>query len=245
MKIFNKIHIVAALAALVLTVGSGSVSAQQRRPVLKKRVVTKKKVITPKTTIPLYTVEAGTIIRSRLNQTLTSKTATVGTKFTATVTEPVYSSTGVVVIPTGSTLNGNIDAVQKASKKGQPGALSVSFVSVRLPNGTVRTINGQLTDLDSKTAKSDNEGTASGDKMEHRKLIWYGGGAAGGAIIGAAIGGGKGALIGGLLGAGGGFLGERYTKGEEATVKSGTEFGVYLNQKVTLPRFVEAPDVRP
>ena len=43
---------------------------------------------------------------------------------------------------------------------------------------------------------------------------------------GAAIGGGKGALIGGLLGAGGGFLGERYTKGEEATVKSGTEFGV-------------------
>ena len=35
-----------------------------------------------------------------------------------------------------------------------------------------------------------------------------------------------GALIGGLLGAGGGFLGERYTKGEEATVKSGTEFGV-------------------
>ena len=48
------------------------------------------------------------------------------------------------------------------------------------------------------------------------------------------------ALIGGLLGAGGGFLGEKLTKGEEAEVKSGTEFGVYLNQAVSLPKFAEA-----
>jgi outer membrane lipoprotein SlyB len=75
--------------------------------------------------------------------------------------------------------------------------------------------------------------------MKHRKVIWYGGGAAGGAILGAAIGCGKGALIGGLLGAGGGFLGERFTKGEEAKVESGTEFTVYLNRAVSLPKFAE------
>jgi len=75
--------------------------------------------------------------------------------------------------------------------------------------------------------------------MKHRKLIFIGGGGAGGAILGAAIGGGKGALIGGLLGAGGGFLGDRFTKGEEAEVRSGTEFGVYLNQGISLPRFAE------
>jgi len=28
-------------------------------------------------------------------------------------------------------------------------------------------------------------------------------------------------------------------KGPEAEVKSGTEFGVYLNQSISLPRFVE------
>ena len=75
--------------------------------------------------------------------------------------------------------------------------------------------------------------------MKNRKLIFIGGGGAGGAVLGAAVGGGKGALIGGLLGAGAGFLGDRLTKGREAEVKSGTEFGVYLNQAISMPRFVE------
>jgi hypothetical protein len=75
--------------------------------------------------------------------------------------------------------------------------------------------------------------------MKNRKLIFIGGGGAGGAVIGGAIGGGKGALIGGLLGAGGGFLGDKLTKGKEAEVESGTEFSIYLNRAVSMPRFVE------
>jgi hypothetical protein len=75
--------------------------------------------------------------------------------------------------------------------------------------------------------------------MKHRKIIFIGGGGAGGAILGAAIGGGKGALIGALLGAGGGFLGERYTKGENVEVKPGAEFGVLLNQTISMPKFAE------
>ena len=95
-----------------------------------------------------------------------------------------------------------------------------------------------------QTTLSDSEGTASGDKMKHRKVIWYGGGAAGGALLGAAIGGGKGALIGGIIGGVGGLITETQTKGEDVDVKSGTEFGVYLNQAVSLPKFSEAT-VRP
>ena len=79
-----------------------------------------------------------------------------------------------------------------------------------------------------------------GHPVDPEPAAEVGGGGAGGAILGGAIGGGKGALIGGLLGAGGGFLGEKLTKGEEAEVKSGTEFGVYLNQAVSLPKFAEA-----
>ncbi len=66
--------------------------------------------------------------------------------------------------------------------------------------------------------------------MKNRKIIFIGGGGAGGALIGAIVGGGKGALIGGIIGGVGGLLGDRLTKGEEATVKAGTEFGVYINQ---------------
>lgn len=186
------------------------------------------------------TVDRGTRVRVRMNETLSSKTSQVGDTFTATVTEPAYSTSGAVVIPVGSTITGRVNAVKKAKKGGDPGTIDVAFTRLRLPNGTSRNINGSLTDLNTKQAKSDNESTASGDDRKNDKIIFIGGGAAGGAILGAAIGGGKGALIGGLLGAGAGLLGERLTKGEDAEVKSGTEFGVILNQSVNLPRYSEA-----
>lgn len=222
--------------ALILVAGSADTFAQKRKPVIRKRPVAKRVV---KPAVPLYTVSSGTTMRVRMNNTLSSKTARVGDTFTATVTEPVYSSTGVVVIPTGSTVVGRVDTVTAARKGGNVGSIDASFISVRLPNGKSRAINGSLSDLDSKSAKSDNEGTASGDKTRHRKIIFIGGGGAGGAILGGAVGGGKGALIGGIIGGVGGYIAERQTKGEEATVKSGTEFGVYLNQSISLPRFVE------
>jgi LysM repeat protein len=190
----------------------------------------------------LYTVASGTKFRVRMNESLSSKTAQRGDRFTATVREPVYSTNGVIVVPVGSEVVGQVDSVTKAEKGGNPGMIDVSFVQLKLPNGTTRTINGTLTELVSDDAKSDPEGTASGDRMKNRKIIFIGGGGAGGAIIGAAIGGGKGALIGGILGAAGGLLGERLTKGEEAEVRSGTEFGVHLNRSVSLPRFAEAND---
>lgn len=224
-----------ALLALFLVIGSTDALAQKRRPVLKRKVVAKKRVIVPK----VFSVASGTVIRVRMNQSLSSKTANVGDTFKTNVTEPVYSSNGVVVIPTGSTLTGRVDSVKRAGKGGKVGEMDASFVSVRLPNGVSRSINGSLTDLSNSGSTSDNEGTASGKKMNNRKLIFIGGGGAGGAVLGAAIGGGKGAVIGGLLGAGAGLLGERMTSGKEAEVRSGTEFGVYLNQAISLPRFVE------
>lgn len=186
-----------------------------------------------------YKIEAGERIRVRIEDKLSSKTSQAGDLFDTKVTEPVYSSTGVIVIPNGSTVVGKVNQSTPAKKGGDPGTIDVTFIEVRLPNGMRKSINGSLTSLDTDKAKSDNEGTASGDKMKNRKIIFIGGGGAGGAILGGIIGGGKGALIGGIIGAAGGLLGERVTKGEEATVKSGTEFGVYLNQEVYLPRYSE------
>lgn len=227
------------LTLLIFGVGAG----YAQKPVLKRKPVVKKKVVKP--VIPVYTVSTGTVVRARMNQTITSKTAKVGDTFTVTVTEPVYSDTGVVVVPTGSTMTGRVDSVKAAAKGGKVGEIDASFIQVRLPNGVKRNINGSLTELSGDGTKVDNEGTAEGKKMAHRKLIFIGGGAGGGAVLGAAIGGGKGAAIGGLIGAGAGFLGDRLLKGSEAEVKSGTEFGVYLNQAFALPRFVEATPVNP
>jgi hypothetical protein len=234
----SRFRIFILLLSIVMAAGAMDTLAQKRKPVIRKKSTTTRTVVR-KPAQPLYTVPSGTRLHARINETLNSRTSRVGERFTATVTDPVYSSTGAIVIPNGSTLTGRVDRVQPARKGGNPGSIDVSFVSLRLPNGKTRVINGTLTDLTSDNAKSDTEGTASGDRMKHRKLIFIGGGGAGGAILGAAIGGGKGALIGGLLGAGGGFLGEKLTKGEEAEVRVGTEFGVYLNQPISLPKFAE------
>ena len=226
-----------AMLAAFFVFGTVDGLAQKRRPVIRKSTTVRKRTTVARPAVKLYTVATGERIRVRMNETIGSKTARVGDRFTTTVTEPVYSPTGVIVIPTGSTVTGRVDSVTPAKKGGDPGSISASFVEVKLPNGTRRAINGSLTDLNTKTAKSDNEGTASGDDRKNDKLIFIGGGGAGGAILGGAIGGGKGALIGAILGAGAGLAGERLTKGEEAEVKSGTEFGVYLNQSVSMPKF--------
>jgi outer membrane lipoprotein SlyB len=233
MKISIKAITATAMSAVIF-VGLGAELYGQRRPALRTNA--------SRSANQLQTVPAGTRMRVRINETISSKTARVGDRFTATVREPVYSANGAVVIPVGSEVAGRVDMVNKAKKGGDPGAIDVTFVQLILPNGTKRTINGSLTELVSDDAKSDPEGTASGDRMKNRKIIFIGGGGAGGAVLGAAIGGGKGALIGGLIGAGAGLLGERFTKGEEADVKSGTEFGIYLNQGISLPRFAEVQD---
>lgn len=238
MKKLFSLKFAAALLMAFFVFGTVEGLAQKRKPVIRRATVRKTTPVA-RPTVRLYTVETGERFRVRMNETITSKTARVGDRFTTTVTEPVYSTTGVVVIPTGSTVTGRVDSVMAAKKGGDPGSISATFVEVQLPNGTRRAINGSLVDLDTKSAKSDDEGTASGDDRKNDKLIFIGGGGAGGAVLGGAIGGGKGALIGAILGAGAGLAGERLTKGEEAQVKSGTEFGIQLNRSISLPKFSE------
>ncbi len=187
--------------------------------------------------IKYYRLNANQTLHVRIGQTLRSDTARVGDTFTTTVVDPVYSANGVQLIPQGSVVTGRVTSVLKAQKDGKPGALDVAFYRLRLPNGRSTAINGSLTDLNSGSTSSDNEGTASAKKMSKRNVKFIGGGAAGGAVIGALAGGGKGAAIGAAVGAGVGFIGKKFRKGDEAKVNEGTEFGVILNQSVALPAY--------
>ena len=236
-KLTVRFSMIFVLATMLFGTALVEADAQtrRRRPALRKAPVVRK--APPR--VMVYSVASGEKIRVRLEEELSSKTARVGDTFTTRTTDPVYSTNGVVVIPEGSTILGRVSAVTAARKGGKPGTIDVSFTQVRLPNGTTRAINGSLTDLNTDDGRSNNEGTATGDKMKNRKIIFIGGGGAGGALLGAAVGGGKGALIGAIVGAGAGLLGERMTKGEDVEVKSGTEFGVILNQSVSMPKYVE------
>lgn len=187
--------------------------------------------------IKYYRLNANETVHVRIGQTLKSDSARIGDTFTTTVVDPVYSTNGIQLIPSGSVINGRVTAVQKAQKDGKPGSIDVGFYRLRLPNGRSVAINGSLTDLNSGSTSSDNEGTASAKKQSKRNIKFIGGGAGGGALIGALAGGGKGAAIGAAVGAGAGFLGKKLLKGKEAEVKDGTEFGVILNQSIALPAY--------
>lgn len=185
-----------------------------------------------------YSVYANHVMRVRLNDELNSEEARVGDSFSGTLVDPVYAKGGVLLAPQGTTVRGHVTNVQRAQKNGRPATLDVVFTALELPNGRHRAFNGSLTDLDSSSGTSNNEGTVSAKKTSHRKAKFIGGGAAGGAVIGAIAGGGKGLAIGAGVGALTGAVTGRLKKGHEVKVKSGTEFGVIVNQAFSLPKYV-------
>jgi len=222
------------LVALVASMAVPAMAQTKRRPRLRRSTRTVVRKTTPAQQIVYYNVSVGQVIRVRMNQTITSETARVGDQFTTTTLVPVYAS-GIEVIPAGSEIIGRVVTVTRASRQSKAGTIGVHFVSLRLPTGIARALNGDLTDVTSNSVTADNEGEVSGRSAMKRNVVFIGGGAATGALIGAIAGGGKGAGIGAIVGGGLGAAGAVFSKGHEAVVQSGTEFGVVLNQTLSLP----------
>ncbi|MGH9872038.1 MAG: hypothetical protein ACRD9S_06180 [Pyrinomonadaceae bacterium] len=232
LKMNSKLVIRTLTFLVLLTLIAGAMfdaSGQTRR---RRRARRTTRVVTP--AVRFYAVPADTVIRARLNESLNSGEARIGDRFTSNVVEPVYAGNGVEVIPVGSRIGGRVTQVKRAGKR-SPGTITVAFDSVRLPNGRTAVINGSLTTLQADDVNSDNESTVKGTSNRKRDAVFIGGGAAGGALIGAIAGGGKGAAIGAILGGALGTGARVLEKEKEAEVKSGTEFGVILNRSVSLP----------
>jgi hypothetical protein len=138
----------------------------------------------------------GTVLTVRLNETLSSKRNRAGDTFSGVVAEPVEAD-GKVVIPRDSVASGTVtDAVPLGRFKGAA-VLRVILDSV--------TINGAKYDLQTTSVSRSLRGKGK------RSVEMIGGGAGGGALIGALAGGGKGAAIGALVGGGAGTAGAAFT----------------------------------
>jgi hypothetical protein len=218
------------LLALMFAFVPSSAAAQTRR--------THRRRVTHRTTpaVRYFTVPANQVIRVRMDTELNSRTARVGDRFSTTVTEPVYSESGVQVVPVGSKVWGRVTSVRPAGRH-KAGTIAVAFYQVVTPNQARHVINGSLTSLQTDKVNADNESTVKGQSNRKRDEVFIGGGAATGAIIGAIAGGGKGAAIGAIVGGALGAGGRYVEKEQEADVKSGTEFGVILNRAVSLPEY--------
>jgi hypothetical protein len=179
-------------------------------------------------------IAVDTVISLRMNTYLSSKTAHVGDKFTATVSVPVYVD-GREAIPAGATIEGRVTQVTPAKRMNKSGLIAIDFDTISLPNGLSTQIVGILTSDDPDTQRQiDDENQVSGGKGKDA-TVFVGGSGVLGAILGGVSGGGKGAAVGGAVGAGIGLGAVLLSKGEEATVPTGTEFGLRLKQPLPVP----------
>jgi TolA-binding protein len=159
-------------------------------------------------------IPAGQELDVRLDRELSSDTAQVEDRFTATTVADLYQGNDVL-IPSGSTVRGVVSSVQKATRTQRKGSLTVAFDQITV-RGRTYPIHGTVT----QALESD------GIKGEAAKI---GAGSAVGAIIGGILGGAKGALLGVLIGGGGTIAA---TEGKDVTLPPDTILRVRLDEPV-------------
>lgn len=170
------------------------------------------------------TLESGTGFSATLEQQLSTKDSQEGDTFTATVAEDV-SREGRVVIPRGSTVNGNVTAVQTSGSSGEAAVIKVAFTSVQV-RGETHPISARLTSAEpeQQSRTSTGEGVAKA-----------GAAAAAGAIVGRIVGGdATGAAVGAAVGAAAGTAVVLGTQDVDAVLPAGSPIGLALTEPLTL-----------
>ena len=164
-------------------------------------------------------VPAGTRIRVRLGQTLSTKENQAGDSFTGVVVDPVRVN-GQTVIRAGARARGVVtDAKSLGRFKGQA-VLAIRLDDVSADGRTYRVRTSHVERVEQGKGK--------------RSAIMTGGGAGLGAIIGGLAGGGKGALIGGLLGGGGGAAGSAFTGNKDLVIPAESILTFDLERSLTV-----------
>ena len=143
----------------------------------------------------------GTLLRTRIQDTLSTSTTLRGTRFTAEVTEPVVRS-GRVIIPVGSMLNGQVTEVRGGRPITGAALLHLETRDVTLPDGTHYIVHAQLVDTGRSDFNVTDEGTLKKKAHAKETLAVFGGVTGASAVTGAVIGGGVGAAVGAGIGAG-------------------------------------------
>lgn len=162
------------------------------------------------------TVVPGTNIHVRITETINSKTADVGDRFTGVLSSSLTTKAKETVFPKGTSVSGSVVAAKGQGRFKGSGILAIEL----------NQIGGH------SVAASEYVVSRKGKGKRSAALI--GGGAGGGALIGALAGGGKGALIGGLIGGGAGTAGAGFTGNKQIVIPSESLIVFELSQPISI-----------
>ena len=202
------------LLVLTLVLGLTPVAFAQTKPGMKKRTTTKR-------VVPL--VPAGTDLKVRINDTVSSKDSRIGDGFTATVVDPSRFDE--------ARLSGHISSIQKSGKIKGRTSVNLAFDSIELRDGRRGVLHGYVTRVYGEgSGRADEEGGVESGSRTKQTVKRAGIGATVGGIIGGIAGGGKGAAIGLIIGGAGGAGSLAVNGSKELKIESGTEMLVRVTR---------------
>ena len=159
------------------------------------------------------TLPSGTEIHAALDDSINSKTDTVGRTVSAVVTENVTGSDGKTIVAAGTPVQLTVTRLTPARSKGSKGALGLRVDGI--------TLDGQLQQVTADVQPVPQE--LRGRGVTGNEAAKVGVGTAAGAVLGRVLGGNtKGAVIGGVVGAAGGAVVASQTATRDVVVKART-----------------------
>jgi hypothetical protein len=167
------------------------------------------------------TLPVGTEIHAALDDSINSRTDTVGRVVTAVVMEPVTASDGSTLIQAGAPVRFTVTRLRAARSKSAQGRLALQVDGIG--------VGGELHKVSANVKPVPHELRGRGVGTSEAAKV--GVGAAGGAVLGRVIGGNtKGAVIGGVVGAAGGAVVASQTATRDVVVKAKTPVVLTLTE---------------
>ncbi len=180
-------------------------------------------VVAPKPAAPpqprAVTIASGTPVTIRTTNELSTKTATTGERFSASLETPLKAG-GKVVAPKGAEVEGVIENSDQGGRVKGVASLSLRVERIAIRGKSVPVTTSAFVQKAQTTKKKD--------------ALKVGIGAGIGAAIGAIAGGGRGAAIGAASGGGAGTAVVLATKGAAAVVPAETVLALTLTSPVTV-----------
>ena len=147
-------------------------------------------------------LRVATLLRARMNEGLSTATTLEGSKFTASLTNPVIRD-GRVILPIGSVIEGRVTEIRSGRRISGRASIHLEPNAIVLPDGTRYAIHAQLIDTNQSDQSTVNEeGTLLRRDHPKKTLAAMSVATGGAAAAGAVVGGGVGALVGAGIGAG-------------------------------------------
>jgi hypothetical protein len=172
-------------------------------------------------------VPAGTTFAVTLNQELSTETSQIGDGFTATLSDPIVSAEGVVLIPAGATVRGRVTHVAMSERVGETAVLKLAFESI--------SFGGRSYPLQATVVEANPQRRTRTTRTEQAAKVAAG--AAAGAVLGQVIGRDReSTLKGAAIGAAAGTAIAMGTADVDAVLPSGSRMVIRLDAPVQIDR---------